>query len=615
MIRLPRRVRLLSRTIAAGAFFYAIALVATGGFEITLGPVLVRSHEIEPFIVLALVSALVDWVGGGRNLDFLNTLSRPPAEAAGGAASYPFAAVVALAVAVPGVWLVAHAVRAMTVETPSGDMALLELYTIHAARHDLFLGPYSRFGWHHPGPAMFYAFAPLYDLTGARYESLRWSALALNLASLGATLAIVGRRAGRVLGFTVAIGLGLYLLRVPDLVASPWNPHLLVLPTALLLVACAAIVDGEPRCWPLVAVVSSFLIQTHLSVAPTVGVVIAVTVWLVVRQRVPPLAHRHRLWASLGACLIVVMWILPAAAELTSGSENLRTIARFFLRRPMVTPSLREAFVAGLNRLSAPLLPGLTLAWGAHTVRTVGFPGLVIALGTLLAVPWTADSLSRRGCRFGAAVAILGLSASVAALWSISRSQGDLFDQLVFWITIVGVLNFSCLIAAAALSIAERLGPLRLRLPPAVTTAALWIAMVGACLDGTIHLYRAHALAFSDPAIPRIQGASAAVRDYLARENLHWPLVRMTKATWGDAAGVVLALERSGTRVSVEPDWVFMFGQQHAPTGKEDSEVMFSDQGPRRRAVGEGRGQGRDEVVAEWPEESVDVARLAPGRR
>src|SRR5437016_3928499 len=44
---------------------------------------------------------------------------------------------------------------------PTADAALIELYTMSATRGEQLLGPYSRFRWHHPGPAMFYALVPL----------------------------------------------------------------------------------------------------------------------------------------------------------------------------------------------------------------------------------------------------------------------------------------------------------------------------------------------------------------------------------------------------------------------------------------------------------------------
>src|SRR5262249_36300232 len=50
--------------------------------------------------------------------------------------------------------------------TSSGDTAFIELGVRQAIRHGNAIGVYSRYGWHHPGPALFYLLAPLYALSG-----------------------------------------------------------------------------------------------------------------------------------------------------------------------------------------------------------------------------------------------------------------------------------------------------------------------------------------------------------------------------------------------------------------------------------------------------------------
>ncbi|HTZ08663.1 MAG TPA: hypothetical protein VMB72_06315, partial [Acidimicrobiales bacterium] len=42
---------------------------------------------------------------------------------------------------------------------PTGDLALVDLAVRSATRFQQVLGPYDRFGWHHPGPAYFYLLA------------------------------------------------------------------------------------------------------------------------------------------------------------------------------------------------------------------------------------------------------------------------------------------------------------------------------------------------------------------------------------------------------------------------------------------------------------------------
>src|SRR5262245_59572957 len=77
-----------------------------------------------------------------------------------------------------------QAFRALPTFYSWGDGALLELYTIHAGRAGWALGPYSRFGWHHPGPMLFYAMVPVYRLGGGHALALNAAALAINAISL-----------------------------------------------------------------------------------------------------------------------------------------------------------------------------------------------------------------------------------------------------------------------------------------------------------------------------------------------------------------------------------------------------------------------------------------------
>src|SRR5256885_2295132 len=56
--------------------------------------------------------------------------------------------------------------------TSGGDVAFIELTVREALRWRVALGPYSRFGWHHLGPALFYLYAPIYSLSGHSSRAL-----------------------------------------------------------------------------------------------------------------------------------------------------------------------------------------------------------------------------------------------------------------------------------------------------------------------------------------------------------------------------------------------------------------------------------------------------------
>ena len=209
-----------------------------------LGPLRVRSHHTDWLLRFAVIAALAELViresvigkhvvvGYGRTVyTWLRRAMRPT--------------LLTIVGVVAGLWLLGLLSRLIPVEIPSGDMALLELYTRQAARGELLLGPYSRFQWHHPGPLMFYLASPLYaGASGGHFASLRVSALLLNIGCLVASLAIIRRHGGRALLLSTGVTLALFLWRVSDALVSPWNPHLLLLPLVLLLVCCGALMEG-----------------------------------------------------------------------------------------------------------------------------------------------------------------------------------------------------------------------------------------------------------------------------------------------------------------------------------------------------------------------------------
>src|SRR5215212_4584769 len=54
----------------------------------------------------------------------------------------------------------------------AGDEALAGLAVRRAAGLDQLLGPYSQWGWNHPGPAWFYLLVPAYELGGGTDRAL-----------------------------------------------------------------------------------------------------------------------------------------------------------------------------------------------------------------------------------------------------------------------------------------------------------------------------------------------------------------------------------------------------------------------------------------------------------
>ena len=111
----------------------------------------------------------------------------------------------------------------------SGDKALLELCAWHALEDTQLVGPYSRFGFRHPGPMYSYVVVPLYWLTGHDTASLPWTNILIVLATIVGILHVardMGGQAG-LLAWAALLSLYLSFLGVYTLI-TPWNPSLTI---------------------------------------------------------------------------------------------------------------------------------------------------------------------------------------------------------------------------------------------------------------------------------------------------------------------------------------------------------------------------------------------------
>src|SRR3954471_1723225 len=113
---------------------------------------------------------------------------------------------------------------------PVSDTAVIESYTLYASRAQLLVGPYSRYGWHHPGPLYFYLLAPVYVLAGRSTPGLSAGALLINLSSVVLLAWVMVRAGDGWLAVMATAAIAVYAWRLPPLLASAWNPHVVVLP-------------------------------------------------------------------------------------------------------------------------------------------------------------------------------------------------------------------------------------------------------------------------------------------------------------------------------------------------------------------------------------------------
>jgi hypothetical protein len=481
---------------------------------------------------------------------------------------------VALLMLIAAAGLVALARQAQPVTSVS-DNAVVESYTLYASRARLLVGPYSRYGWHHPGPLYFYLLAPFYVLSGNLSAGLAAGALAINLLSVMVIAWVVRRAASGGQAVSIVAMLVVYSWRVTPMIASPWNPHVIVLPLMALLVSAAAIVAGWIELLPLAMLIGTFAVQTHLGVLPSVVAVSVVALGSVFSFAGSGVSvSRRRTVGIVSACLLVALWAIPVWEELTRTPGNLTKLWRFFLTGHRGVLPFRSAYVAWSDMLSGIVRPDLRLADGSpfHASHLRWPEGWAAAEVMALAV--TATLAARSGRRFQAALSGLLVLGAVTALWSATRIEDAIVDHEVFWISGLGALATATLLDAA-ITAWWRVGIHGLL---ASVACAAGVCTIGA-LGGQQLL-----LVTSRTFVPSPQQVAAATLGDALNQRVRGmnvrPFMTIDQDTWPIAAGVLLNLQKKGTPFAVDADWLPMFTETVAATGRETEVVAIV--GPER---------------------------------
>ncbi|MEY2453572.1 MAG: hypothetical protein QOD92_3146 [Acidimicrobiaceae bacterium] len=227
--------------------------------------------------------------------------------------------------------------------TPTGDQAL-EVLRVRdvGGPHGTLVGAYSRWGWAHPGPLLFWQLAP-FDIAFGDLGVL----LGVGLANLVATAGIVAvcfRRGGTALA---SLGALVVLLLVRsfgmDLLVDPWNPYVALLPFFLMIVLVWSTLCDDLIALPLAVVLGSYLIQTHVGYLPMAAGLIAVGFTVAVArawraytsaddvqsmQDDAP-ASRRVLWLAVAALVGLNLWLPPVVQQFTGDDPNLSALVSY----------------------------------------------------------------------------------------------------------------------------------------------------------------------------------------------------------------------------------------------------------------------------------------------
>ncbi len=440
----------------------------------------------------------------------------------------------------PVLFLVIYAVRAWsswnTEITRLGDYPVVALQALAAERFELFLGPYSRFRFHHPGPLLSYLHAVgdlLFGFVPSLYGRLDMAQFLVNSVSILGGLWALWRLIGSSLLIPIAACLLLMLMPnvKPSVLADIWGPSTLICPLFALVLCAADLARGRVHTAWLFSFCACLLGSTHVGTLPTLFAVGGVgALQGVTRRRLPgfsaSLSERRSL---LAAAIIAVISAMPPVLEAVSrNGGNLIELWVFFTAEAR-GHSLLEAFPVVASFASFHLF-GITL------------PGTFM-LPLVLLLPW----LVWRGGAELKHVRRLSTVALGATLFAATRVRGDLHAFLLEYT--VALVALQLLVAVAGV-----VGPLPFALEQRQSWWR-WFVVVSLLLS----LQLRH--------LP--EGGTTGERyAQLSAALVPGDVIELTggRKQWEDIANILLLLRKNGIPVCVSPRWIFMFGSAYSCT-------------------------------------------------
>lgn len=207
--------------------------------------------------------------------------------------------------------------------TPVSDEALIELRVRDVPGNLPLVGVWSRFGWNHPGPALFYYLSPFYWATGGRSVGLLVAMITFHTLCVVGAWALVRRIDRRSAIALLIAGQVLLVTSEPWAVRNPWNPYVAIVGGLAMFAVARSCAERRGPGVALLLPVGSVLVQAHAVMAPMVSVVVAFALVAMSSCR-----ERRVPWRAvvIGALTTFVVWIPPIVDQVVNRPGNLRSM-------------------------------------------------------------------------------------------------------------------------------------------------------------------------------------------------------------------------------------------------------------------------------------------------
>jgi hypothetical protein len=435
-----------------------------------------------------------------------------------------------------------------------GDLAMLDISTRNLSEGRSLLGPYSRFGFNHPGPAHLILRMPLFLITGGSGSAPYITVPLIIAVCLTAAFILVRRQCGYTVSMVFCLLTLLYLVQTSPVVwLRDWNPFVIIFPFLLFVLACAAVASGRPGWFPAAVICGSMVAQTHLGGAPVVLALLVFTfpVRRLFGPAMPGRAGRMSRPVAVGLVLGAALWLPVLVQELAPGDGNVTRIIRFMEENPSGV-----GFKAALREWSGALTASETGFLAPRFLRSHGIlyeVFLLVALFRLFLITACAVILRKSGkSPFIGALAVLLMVSHLVMLLGILQVRGDLHEYLFCWFSVTSPL--SLLVFAGSLAVFSPGVLFRFRVLPLII-ALLAVPISGSVVRrlGLFNRGVFDPLSYHDEGVKRLSDDTEAFLN--AHSGRSWFLEPDPRELWPVSAGVVNRL--SGRGFDVHPDPFF----------------------------------------------------------
>lgn len=445
-----------------------------------------------------------------------------------------------------------------------GDDAANALQIYRAKHFQELHGNYSRWGFHHPGPAFFYVYAAgewlLHDvapIAPTPHNAHIYAATVLQLAFYAAAIALAMRHARQPLLIAALLVLAgaAHYIHVERPFFSVWPPDVLLMPFLCFLVASAAVAVGDRAALPFFALSAGFLVHGHIAqplfVAPLTLFAIG-SFWR--REGNSGFRAAARSGIGLFTFALTALLLLPIGLDLLKGRQsNVHDILLHLRFQTDAGQTLWQSFLCYASYFFALKDPSifneLTSASYApfreHTLVLAGCAAFFVLITWRLYRRTARSATAPAEFRFGRALLVCWLLGSALTLvWGMRQDGGLTSFNSLFNHSLVHALA-----VAGIVSLAPLLPPVR-----------RWL---GASAIFTAVVLFAGAMPFQ-PAIgsrgdelnSRLHGAQLADPKPNAPKLITFP-----PEEWYEAVMLARVFQRQGIPFYVHPTWRIMFGE------------------------------------------------------